>query len=106
MKTTRINPSAAVLWASAFMLGGMILLQAGRLPGNAAYADQAMQRGDLTLMTARSGRGKDFSPWELLYVLDSRSEILLVYEVEDAQKKEIFLRDGARRPDWCRNARR
>lgn len=95
MKTTNnIKPAAAVLWASAFFLAAMVIIQAGKLPGNPAYAEMGVSHGGYTLMTINSGRGGDTDPDELLLVLDSRSETLLIYEVEDAQKEQIFLRDG------------
>ena len=33
-------------------------------------------------------------PDELLYVIDSRDQILLVYQVEDAREKRVVLRGG------------
>ena len=104
-KSPRINPAAAVLWASAFMLAALVIVQAGRLPGSSAYADQAVQSGGFTLLTTSSGRGKDADPYELLYVLDSRDEIVLVYHIPDARQKQINLLGGASLPFWFQNAR-
>lgn len=89
-----INPAAAVLWASAFVLAALVIMQAGRLPGNTANAEMAVDRGSYTLMTCDSGKGGDTRPDELLYVIDSREQTLLIYEIEDARKKQILLRDG------------
>jgi len=91
---TNLNPAAAVLWASAFVIGALIIMQAGRLSGNQANATMVADRGAYTLMTANSGTGGDADPDELLYVIDSREQILLVYEIEDARKNQILLRDG------------
>lgn len=89
-----MSPAAAVLWASAFVIAALIILQAGRLPGNAAHAEMVADRGSYTLMTASSGRGPDAKPYEILYVLDSREQMLLVYEVEDARRRQVVLREG------------
>jgi hypothetical protein len=72
----------------------MIIVQAGRLPGNAAYAEMAAQRGSYTLVTTNSGHGGENDPDELLYVIDSREQTLMVYEIEDARRQSITLRDG------------
>lgn len=97
MNTARGNaikiPSAA-LWASAFVILALVIVQAGRLPGNAAHAHMVADRGEYTLMTADSGRGGDSEPDEILCVIDSREQILLVYEVEDARRGVVTLRDG------------
>ena len=90
----RYNTSSATLWASAFVIGAMIILQAGKLPSNQAHAEMSSTRGAFTLLTTNSGRGGDMDPDELLYVLDSVGAVLLVYEVEDTSKGRIFLRDG------------
>ncbi len=93
-RRTRVVPGHAALWASAFLLGGLVITQAGRLPGNQAFAEMAVESGGFTLMTVDSGRGEDAAPDELLYVIDSRSETLLIYEIEDARRKQIILRTG------------
>ncbi len=90
----RIDSGAAVLWASAIVIAGLVILQAGRLPQNAAYADQAVSEGGYTLMTTDSGRGSDTAPKELLYIIDNRSEVLLVYEVPDARSNSLQLVGG------------
>jgi len=89
-----INTAAAVLWASAFLLAALVIVQAGRLPGNPAYAEMGLESGGYTLLTTDSGRGGDAAPNELLYIIDSREEVVLVYEIEDARQSQIILRDG------------
>ena len=106
MKTRQsINAAAAVLWASAFLLAAMVITQAGRLIDNPAYANQAVESNGYTLLTVNSGRGEDCDPYELLYVIDSREQTLLVYEIEDAQRRQITLRNGMNLPSLFRNAR-
>lgn len=85
-----INPAAAVLWAAAFIIAALILVQAGKLPEHAAHGEMVNSKNDYTLLTTNSGRGEN----ELLYVIDGREQILLVYEVEDAGRGQIALRDG------------
>ncbi|MBX3373772.1 MAG: hypothetical protein KF817_08045 [Phycisphaeraceae bacterium] len=97
-RTDRRTPTA-ILWGSAVILGGMVLLQAGRMPVNPAYGGSALSGGDLTALTASMGRGRDTERYELLYVVDNRTETLLVYEIEDARNKEIILRSGGRLAD-------
>ena len=95
----------AVLWASAFVIGALTLMQAGRLPSQSAYAETAANRSDFTLLTARSGRGDEQEPDEVLFVIDNRERVLLVYEVEDAQRGAIFARDGGSLDSLFRGAR-
>ncbi len=100
-----VNAAAAALWASAFVIAAMIIVQAGRLPGNAAHAGMVADRGSYTLLTGSSGRGKDTNPNDVLYVIDSREQMLLVYEIEDPQKKQVVLREGYRLDDQFMRAR-
>ena len=94
-KTTRSQARpAAVLWASAFVIAALAIVQAGRLPGNAAYAETAAELGDYSLLTARSGKGPDERPHESLWVIDNRAQVLIVYELEDAQRKALTVRGG------------
>jgi hypothetical protein len=95
MTRTKINASGAALWASAFVLAALVIVQAGRYPGKAAQAEMTATRGSYTILTTDAGRGGDTNPWELLYLIDSRDQILLVYEIEDARQNTMHLRDGA-----------
>jgi len=63
----------AVLWASAFVLAGLVLLQAQRVVGPVANAELVSRTGDTTIMTV-SGPSDD-----ALWVLDERSEQLFIY---------------------------
>jgi len=100
------NPAVGVLWASAFVIAALIIMQAGRLSGNHANATMVADRGSYTLMTANSGTGGESDPDELLYVIDSREQILLIYEVEDSRKNQILLRDGGSLDAMFSRARR
>ena len=96
---------AAVLWASAFVIAALMIVQAGRLPGPSAYAETATNRGDYALLTGRSGLGRDEKPRELLYVIDNRDRVLLVYEIENIERG-IIARDGGSLDNLFRGARR
>lgn len=73
-----VDTGAATLWASAFVVLAMIITQVGRFSsGDAAMAD-AVSRGDVTVVTAGAQNNE-----EILLVLDSRSEVLAVYGVEN-----------------------
>lgn len=84
---SRVNPGVAALWASAFVIMAMIVVQAGRLPmnGNAARAGNVSEIGDLTVLTAESGDNED-----ILCILDRRSERLFIYGVQNRQSVELL----------------
>jgi len=99
-RTRSINRSAAALWASAFVIAAFIIVQAGRLPANEAYAEMTSAAAGYTLLTTNAGRGLESGlPFELLYVVDNRAETILVYEIENAQNNRIVLRDGGPLPN-------
>lgn len=102
----RVSMRAASLWASAFLIGALVIVQAGRLPGPAAWADpMSTSSGDFTLLTADSGRGGDLEPYQVLFVIDNREQVLLVYEVENAQQRRLIMRDGGSLDNLFRRAR-
>lgn len=75
------------LIASAFILGGLVLIQADRIiPSNEAYAEMVVNKDNLTLMTTEVAPNR-----EMVYILDNRSEQLLAYEL-DPNKKTVELR--------------
>jgi hypothetical protein len=73
-----------VLWASAFVLAGLILVQAGRSGSSEARADLVSSVGGLTALTVAGASSED-----LLLVIDGRSEELFVYRVENQQNVEL-----------------
>jgi hypothetical protein len=92
----RMHSSAAVLWASAFIVAALIILTAGRLPESPAYAGMATGgSGGFTLVTAPSGFGPADQPYEILFVIDNQTQMLYVYAVENASDRRILLRGGA-----------
>jgi hypothetical protein len=104
-RSQTVNRSAAVLWASAFVIAALIILQAGRLTGSAAHASNAANVNDYSLVTARSGVGPDEKPYELLYLIDNHAEVLLVYDLQNVQQG-LLLRDGGSLTNLFRSAGR
>ncbi len=97
-QSTTMNRSgtrpAAALWASAFVIAALAIVQAGQLPGNSAHAETTSEFGDYTLLTARTGKGPEDRPNESLWIIDNREQVLMVYELEDAQRGTLTVRGG------------
>jgi hypothetical protein len=71
-----LNTPAAVLWASAFVLAGMLISQLGQSPVAPAHAEMVSETASgLSLMTTRGVS----SSQEYLAVLDSPAQQLYVY---------------------------
>ena len=102
---TKINHGAAILWASAFVIAALVILQAGRMTGSSAYAEMATQDEVYSLLTTNSGQGGETDPNELLYVINKREGVMMVYEVEDARRRQILLRHGGRLETLFQQAR-
>lgn len=83
----RIELACCALLASAFVLGGLLLVQLDRHGGFAsrADADMVITRGNLTIMTARTKSNE-----EALFILENVSERLLIFTL-DLPKKRLQL---------------
>lgn len=89
MNGNRMRRGTLPLLASALVLAGLVLVQAGRsgpLAGQsspvapaAALAEMAAVSGGYAAMTTQGQSSSE----ELLYVLDQRAERLMVYRVEN-----------------------
>ena len=78
---------AWALWASAFVLAGLLILRlsGGAAPGEpVAWAEMSASEGEYHLMTTDNGNE------ELLYVVDNREEMLFVYVI-DSQSRLVLL---------------
>ena len=87
-KMTRIQLACSSLLASAFILGGFLLV---KLEGHATsnvHADQVIKDRDFTFMTARTG-----SDEESLFVIDNINARLLILR-SDVNRKRIELLDS------------
>jgi hypothetical protein len=78
--------SSVLLWASAFVLAGLIVMQAGRFGGE-ARAEVVASTGGLTALTFTATSSED-----MLAVIDSRSEELFIYRVENQSNLELYRR--------------
>jgi hypothetical protein len=94
---SRFNPST-LLWASAFVLAGLIVVQLGRindrrgvalaeLPAGLMGADGVSRVGDYTVMTFNAGND------DVLAVLDGRGEELFTYRVKNLNQFEFLGRE-------------
>jgi hypothetical protein len=112
---THLRPAAdgtptarIVLIATAIMLAALTIIQAGRIDLNAAHAGTANAgpQGS-SMVTIDSGLGPKERPYESLWVLDSRGEMLFIYYVENANagEKALLLRQVVFLPDLFRKAR-
>ena len=109
MKTRRSNPAAPILWASAFVIAALAILQAGRLAPNPAFAGQAVSTDEgFSLVTSSSGTGPSDRPYDVLYVIDSSEETLFIYYIDNANSpatSKLELKNGAFFPTLFNAAR-
>jgi len=78
----RLSPNIALL-ASAFVLAGLILLAAGAFD-RPAKADLVSSISDVTALTVESQNE------DVLLVIDSRSEHLLAYKVQNQNSLQLY----------------
>jgi len=103
-ETTQVaTASRTVLWASAFVIAALAIMQAGTLKENPAFASDVSNGAVYTLITGDSGRGGDEDPDEVLYLIDNEAEVIIAYEV-DVRSKAILSRDGGSLAAYFRNA--
>jgi len=85
VRSIRLDTGAAALWASAFVIMGMIITAAARLGvENQALADVS-EVADLTILTTRSADNED-----VLSILDRREERIYVYGVEQGRTVALY----------------
>lgn len=80
----------APLWASAFVLSGLIVAQLSQHP---AHAEEVYPGRDISYATVRNGliSGIPSMP-ENLWVLDNNSEMLFIYNIENSDRTRFQLR--------------
>lgn len=97
--THRIDRAAAMLWTSAFILAGMILMQAGKFGApEAASAGNLADAGQIRLLTADAGGGEEF-----LAVLNITEETISIYGVQNQRSVELY--QVAKLPDLFEQAK-
>lgn len=87
------------LWASAFVIAALVIVEAGSLPSVSAQAGQAaMGERGFSMSTVRATSTDENGVQELLYVIDGRDELLYVYEMPKASERRIVFRGGTLLP--------
>ena len=101
--------TSPVLWASAFVIAALVVMQAGRLAPNPAFAGQAVTTDDgFSLVTASSGQGPRGERYDVLYVIDSNEESMFIYYIDNANTtaaSRLDLKNGAYLPNLFNAAR-
>ena len=101
------HAAATPLWASAFVLAGLLVVSAGRITPSADAGDAAsVAAGGMQVLTLTNGDGSSTQFNESVYVLDNHSETLFVYTIENAtDKRGLILRTAEPLQQVFRNAR-
>lgn len=87
------------LWASAFVIAALVLVEAGRSPAGEAQAGQAVVGSTgFSMVTAESGVDAEGQVQEVLYLIDGRDEVLYVYEIPSPTDRRIVFRAGVHLP--------
>ena len=95
----RTRTAEIPLWASAFVIAALVLVEAGRSPSSEAQAGQAVTGGTgFSMVTAKSGADAEGQVQEVLYLIDGRDEILYVYEIPSPTDRRIVFRAGVHLP--------
>lgn len=81
----RFDTGLAALWASAFVIGAMLLTQAGRTSIEPTALGDVSEVADLTVVTAPAG-----SNWDIMALLDRREEVLYVYGLGSNRSVELY----------------
>ena len=87
--------SVAALWASAFVILALVIVQADR--SGVAKGDMTATSGGYAVLTTDGGSD------EPLMVIDQRRELLLVYQVENQTR--VLLRQRVELPQLFADAR-
>lgn len=84
-KRHAIDAAPAALWASAFLLAALVVMQAGRVGNSAAFAGNVAEVGGLRLLTADAGNGEEF-----IAVLNPGEEVISIYGIENGRNLELY----------------
>ncbi len=100
-----MKPTSAILAVSAFAITAFAIVESGRMQPAAFASVGSTGVGGFTMITSSTGEGPDESPYETLYILDNRGEMLFVYGIDSAANRKLVLRGGASLPALFRAAR-
>jgi hypothetical protein len=101
-KTNNFQMNTVGLWASAFVLGGLILTQAGRV--QTAQADSAPGSNGFSMSTITGGIQLGADTYDLLWVIDDRSETLMIF-YGDVSNRVLDVRSVKNISDMFQQAR-
>jgi hypothetical protein len=97
--------SKAILCVSACAITALAIVEAGRMNDPAQAGTALIGQGGVIAITSSVGKGPDAEPYETLYVIDNRSEMLFVYGMDGGATPRLVLRGGASLPALFRAAR-
>jgi hypothetical protein len=103
-----MKPTYAILATSALAVTALAIVEAGRLhPSASASVVAPLSTGanGVTMLTASTGQGPDEAPYESLFILDNRTEMIFVYGIESPTDRRLVLRSSASLPALFRAAR-
>ena len=84
---TRQSQRGGWLWVSAGVLAALVLVQGAGLLDRTAHAEMSVLNSSYSLMTTDGGND------EIVVVIDSRQETLMVYRVFNRQRLELLERE-------------
>ena len=87
--------SKAILATSAFAITALAIVQAGRLEQSADAGTALIGQGGVIAITSSVGQGPDEEPYETLYIIDNRSEMLFIYGMDGGANPRLALRGGS-----------
>jgi hypothetical protein len=100
--TNQFQMNTVGLWASAFVLGGLILTQAGR--NQNAQADSVASSNGFSMSTITCGNQSGSDTYDLLWLVDDRSETLMIF-YGDVYNKVLDVRTIKNLSDIFKQAR-
>ena len=101
-KVNNFQMNTVGLWASAFVLGGLILTQAGRI--QSAQADSDVANNGFCMSTITCGNQSGPETYDLLWLIDDRSETLMIF-YGDVYNKVLDVRTIKNLSDIFKQAR-
>lgn len=76
--------AAAALWASAFVVMALIIVQAGTVSPASAQADMVSKAGEYTVLSTNAGSE------DIIIVLDNRAEELMAYKIVNQSSIQLL----------------
>ena len=87
IQSAQDNRQPGWLWVSAGVLAAMIVVQVSGVFESPAYAEMATSNGSYSMMTSDGGND------EILVVVDSRQESLMVYRAQNNMSLQMVDRE-------------